>query len=96
MKPTTSLLAFGLRGAAITALVISLGTWIATGSHTGFTQTSIVLMQHDEITGIDFPVHQDAFIAGVELLAAGLAGAAVLAGLSFIPRVRRIGATGDI
>ncbi len=96
MKPTTSLLSFALRGAAITAVVITLGTWIATGSHTGFTQTSIIQMHHDEITGIDFPVHKDAFIAGVELLAAGLAGATALAGLSFLPRVRRIGATGDI
>lgn len=94
MKPTTSLLSFALRGAAITALVITLGTWIATGSHTGFTQTSIVQMQHDEITGIDFPVHQDAFIAGVELLAVGVAGAIALAGLSFLPRVRRVSATG--
>ena len=96
MKPTTSLLAFTLRGAAITALVITLGTWIATGAHTGFTQTSIVQMQHDEITGIDFPVHQEAFIAGVEILAAGLAGAAALGGLSFLPIVRRLGATGDL
>jgi hypothetical protein len=89
MKPTTSLLSFALRGAAITALVITLGTWIATGSHVGWTQTTIVKIQHDEITGIDFPVRQDAFIAGVEVLAAGLAATAALAGLSFLPRLRR-------
>jgi hypothetical protein len=91
MKPTTSLLSFGLRGAAITALVLTLGTWIATGAHIGWTQTSIVQMQHDEITGIDFPVHKDAFIAGVEVLAVGLAAASAFAGLSFLPRVRRVG-----
>ena len=89
MKPTTSLLSFALRGAAITALVITLGTWIATGSHVGWTQTSIVKIQHDEITGIDFPVRQDAFIAGVEVLAAGFAAASALAGVSFLPRLRR-------
>jgi hypothetical protein len=89
MKPTTSLFSFALRGAAITALVITLGTWIATGSHVGWTQTSIVKIQHDEITGIDFPVRQEAFIAGVEVLAAGLAAASALAGLSFLPRLRR-------
>ena len=89
MKPTTSLLSFALRGAAITALVITVGTWIATGSHVGWTQTSIVQVQHDEITGIDFPVRQEAFIAGIELLAAGLAAASALAGLSFLPRLRR-------
>jgi hypothetical protein len=89
MKPTTSLFSFALRGAAITALVITLGTWVATGSHVGWTQTSIVKIQHDEITGIDFPVRQDAFIAGVEVLAAGFAAASALAGLSFLPRLRR-------
>lgn len=90
MKPTTSLLSFGLRGAAITALVITLGTWIATGSHLGWTQTSVVQIQHDEITGIDFPVRSDAFIAGVEVLAIGAAAAVAFAGLSFLPRVRRV------
>jgi len=90
MKPTTSLLSFGLRGAAITALVLTLGTWIATGSHVGWTQTSIVQLQHDEITGIDFPVHKDAFIAGVEVLAAGLVAASAFAVLSFLPRLRRV------
>ncbi|ATC65486.1 hypothetical protein CMV30_16895 [Nibricoccus aquaticus] len=90
MKPTTSLLSFGLRGAAITALILTLGTWIATGSHVGWTQTSIVQMQHDEITGIDFPVHKDAFIAGVEVLAAGLFFASAFAGLSFLPRLQRV------
>jgi hypothetical protein len=89
MKPTTSLLSFALRGAAVTALVITLGTWIATGSHVGWTQTTIVKIQHDEITGIDFPVRQDAFIAGVEVLAAGFAAASALAGVSFLPRLRR-------
>jgi hypothetical protein len=89
MKPTTSLLSFGLRGAAITALVITLGTWGATGSHLGWTQTSIVQMQHDEITGIDFPIRRDAFVAGIEVLAIGLAAASAFAGLSFLPRLRR-------
>jgi len=89
MKPTTSVLSFGLRGAAITALVIALGTWIGTGSHLGWSQTSIVQMQHDEVTGINFPVRQSTFIAGIEVIAIGLAAAAAFTGLSFVPRVRR-------
>lgn len=89
MKPTTSILSFGLRAAALTAFVIALGTWTGTGAHLGWTQTSIVKIQHDEITGIDYPVRHDAFVAGVELLAVGVAASAALAGMSFLPRLRR-------
>jgi hypothetical protein len=90
MKPTTSILSFGLRSAALTALVIGLGTWAGTGAHLGWTQTSTVTIQHDEITGIDYPVRQEAFVAGVEVLALGVAASAALAGASFLPRLRRV------
>jgi hypothetical protein len=32
-------------------------------------------MHHDDVTGIDYPVHQPAFVAGVEVLAIGVAAA---------------------
>jgi hypothetical protein len=75
-----------LRASALALLLAGLGTWVATGAHRGWTQTSVVSLQKDEITGIEYPVRRDAFIAGVEvpLAAAGLAG--LLTALSFLPR----------
>lgn len=75
-----------LRGLAVTVLVAGLATWFATGTHVGWTQTSAVQMQRDEITGIDYPVRRDAFIAGVEVPVLAAVAAAALAGLSLLPR----------
>ncbi|MCU0794197.1 MAG: hypothetical protein MUE42_15415 [Opitutaceae bacterium] len=68
-----------LRIAAATVLLAVLSLWAGTGAHLGWTQTSRVTVQHDEITGIDYPVREPAFVAGVELLAAGLGLAAAVA-----------------
>ena len=75
-----------LRGTAIALVLGGVGVWFATGARFGWTQTSAVTLQRDEITGIDYPVRHAAFIAGVEvpLLAATIATA--IAGLSFISR----------
>lgn len=70
-------LAFALAGA---------GVWVATGAHVGWTQTSVVTMQRDEITGIDYPVRRAAFVAGVEVPAAGAGVAAMLAAAAWFAR----------
>ncbi len=85
-----SRLPLALRGAAVAVLLAGLGTWVATGAHRGWTQTSAVTMQKDEITGIDYPVRRDAFVAGVEIPVAAAGLAAVLAGLSFVSRRRSV------
>jgi hypothetical protein len=54
----------------------ALALWLTTGAHVGWTRTSVTEMQHDEVTGIDYPVRRDQFVAGVEVLALG-AGAAL-------------------
>jgi hypothetical protein len=77
-----------LRLAALASLVAVAGLWFATGAHRGWTQTSKVSFQHDEITGIDFPVREKTFVAGVEVLAAGLALAAALAAAGQFARRR--------
>jgi ABC-type transporter Mla subunit MlaD len=53
----------------------TLGLWAFTGASLGWTKTSRVTMHHDDVTGIDYPVHQPAFVAGVEVLAIGVAAA---------------------
>ncbi len=78
-----------LRITAAVALLATLGLWVSTGAHTGWTQTSKVTVQHDEITGIDFPVREKTFVAGVEVIAAGAAVAAALAAASVFTNRRR-------
>jgi hypothetical protein len=79
-----------LRLSAGIVLAAGLAVWAGSGARLGWTQTSVVTMQHDEITGIDFPVRSDAFIAGIEfpILAAAIAAAA--ASLSVVVQRRAI------
>jgi len=86
---TTHRLPRTLRYAAAAILLAGLGIWFATGRHVGWTQTSVVSIQKDEITGIDFPVRRDAFIAGVEIPAAAAGLAAGLTALSLVLARRR-------
>lgn len=85
-------LTFALRGTAAALLLAGVGTWAATGAHRGWTQTSTVTVQKDEITGIDYPVRHAAFIAGVEVPLGATAVAAVLAGFSLLPGRRSVAA----
>lgn len=83
---STSLLPRVLRGAALALLLLGLGVWIASGARVGWTQTSAVTLQKDEITGIEYPVRRTAFLPGLEVPALGAAAAAALAGLSLLAR----------
>ena len=80
IRPT---LANTLRGAALALLVGGFGVWLATGAHLGFTQTSLMTMQRDEVTGIDYPQRRPGFVAGVEI-PLGTAGAAIVLSLIHI------------
>lgn len=86
---STNRLSLALRLTSIAALLAILALWAATGAHLGWTQTSKVVVEHDEITGIDFPVRQKTFVAGVEVLAIGAGFAAALAGASIYTNRRR-------
>jgi hypothetical protein len=77
-------LTFALRLVSAIVLLAVLGLWLGTGAHRGWTSTSQVVLRHDEITGIDFPVREKTFVAGVEILAAGVVFAASLAGVSLL------------
>ncbi|HEY9250033.1 MAG TPA: hypothetical protein VIO38_12915 [Rariglobus sp.] len=89
MQPTNRL-SLVLRLTAAAALLAVLGLWAATGARLGWTQTSKVVVQHDEITGIDFPVREKTFVAGVEVLALGTGFAAALAVTSVFTNRRRL------
>ncbi len=85
IRPT---LANTLRGAALALLVGGFGVWLATGAHLGFTQTSLVTMQRDEVTGIDYPQRRPGFVAGIEI-PLGTAGAAIVLALLSLAADRR-------
>ncbi len=78
-----------LRLAALALFVAGFGLWAGTGAHVGWTQTSTVTMQRDDVTGIDFPVRRDALVPGIEFPFAATLAAAALAGLSLINRQAR-------
>jgi hypothetical protein len=71
---------------ALVVAVGGLGVWFATGAHRGWSQTSVQTMQLDEITGIETPVYEDRFVAGVDFLGATLLGAGALAASSLFFR----------
>ena len=61
-----------------------LTVWVAAGARIGWTQTSVVTMQHDELTGIDYPVRAAAFRPGVEVPLLATATAAMLGGIAWV------------
>ena len=89
MKSKSSLIR-ALRLSALIVLAGGLSVWAGSGARLGWTQTSVVNMQHDEITGIDFPVRRNAFVAGIEVPLLATAIAAVAAGLSLVAQRRSI------
>ncbi len=73
-----------LRVIALIIAVAAVGAWLATGANRGWTKNRVAVKQTDEITGITVDNYQERFVPGVELLGAALAGAGILAGVSFL------------
>lgn len=78
-----------LRWGALGIALAGVALWVAAGARVGWTQTSVVTMRHDEITGIEYPVRQPTFIAGVEIPVGAAAAAVVLTGASLLVARRR-------
>ncbi|WP_044891720.1 hypothetical protein [Opitutus terrae] len=81
-------LQLALRWTALLVTLVGVGIWAGTGARLGWTQTSVVAMQRDDVTGIDYPVRQPAFIAGVEVPLVATAAAMSLVAASFALRRR--------
>ena len=64
--------------------IVTLVVWLATGAHTGWTKTQVTEMQVDPITELEYPVTDDKFVAGVEVLGGGFLLALALLGGSFV------------
>jgi len=75
-----------LRLLALLIFVGALFTWLATGTNRGWTKTSEAVKTMDEVTGIEGITYQKRFAPGLDFLGAGLLGAGILTGVSFLFR----------
>jgi hypothetical protein len=87
---TKSPLVRALRVSALVVLLAGLAVWARSGARFGWTQTSVVTLHHDEITGIEFPVRRDAFVAGIEVPLLATVAAIGAAGLSLLAQRRLV------
>ncbi len=85
----TQRLSWILRLAAVIISLASITAWMAGGSHRGWTQTQVEETHQDEFTGIEYPVYREAFVPGLELLAAGLLLSGSLGAVSLIKQRSR-------
>ena len=67
-----------LHWAALGLAAAVVAGWLALGANRGWTKTTVIRWQKDPVTEIDGPVFEKQFVPGLDLLAAGLAGALVL------------------
>ncbi len=74
------------RLAALGVALVTLVLWFFGGPNLGWTKTHVTRMEIEAVTEIAHPVVEKRFLPGVDFLAAGLLGAAVVAGSSFIFR----------
>ena len=81
-----------MRQVAAVLAVVSVGLWFALGANRGWTKTTRTHMEKDSVTDIEYPVTENSFSPGVELLGAGLFAAAALAGISFAfqPKIKTL------
>lgn len=77
---------FALRASSLALLIGSIALWVGTGSHPGWTRTYVETELTDNVTGLTYRQREDRFVAGVELLGAGVVLSALLFGTSFFFR----------
>ncbi|MGK0237057.1 MAG: hypothetical protein ACKVGW_05445 [Verrucomicrobiia bacterium] len=69
-----------LRIAGPVIFLIGISIWMTGGARAGFSNTSIVYVEIDEITGIESKKYEDGFVPGLEFMAIGFFGFAVTLG----------------
>ena len=73
----------------LVALTVALGTivlWFFGGPNLGWTKTSVMSEEIDPVTELKRPVWENRFLPGVDFLAGGLIGSALILGGSFLFR----------
>jgi hypothetical protein len=75
-----------LRVLGLLILLITIGVWLAMGGTLGWTKTTVESWETDPVTGIEHVTNIERFVPGIEFLALGIGGAAVIFGASFLVR----------
>ncbi len=75
-----------LRWLALLIAIATVGIWLSTGARRSWTSTEDNKETLDEVTGIVGVTQVKKFRAGVDFVGAGLLGAAILTGVSFLFR----------
>jgi len=78
-----------LRIMALCIAVASLAGWTALGANRGWTKTTVDHKHLDLVTGLEYPVSENRFVPGIDLLALSWMSAAVLFGGSLIRLQRK-------
>lgn len=68
--------------------MVSVGVWLATGAHPGWSMTEVPVTKVDEVTGIEYRENQRRFVAGVDFVAAGVGLTILTFILSFVAKPR--------
>ncbi len=84
-----------LRIIAAILVVGSIVYWGAAGANRGWTKTSVPGKIVDQVTGIEGVTYEKHFVPGVDFLGAALAGAGILAGVSFLFRTKSNGSQNE-
>ena len=82
-----------LRLSALSVVLLALAVWFFGGPNLGWTKTSVDRIEADPVTGLEGHFPEKRFVPGVDFLALGFLGGAVLAGSSFLIRTKH--ATGS-
>jgi len=70
----------GLQLAGLILILGSVGYWMMTGAHTGFSKNRVEVAKIDPITQIEYVDYEERFVPGIEFLSAGtVAGLGLLA-----------------
>ncbi|MEE2948149.1 MAG: hypothetical protein VX392_07505 [Verrucomicrobiota bacterium] len=77
----------GLRLAALIIGCTGLVLWLVGGLHTGWSKSTETRTEIDEVTGLEYPVTENKYVFGLELLAGTMGMSGGLFGLSLIFRI---------
>lgn len=75
-----------LRLAALAMALITVVLWFFGGPNLGWTKTTVLREEIDPVTELEKQIWEKRFLPGLDFLAAGLFGGAVLVGSSFLFR----------
>lgn len=78
-----------LRILAVLIFAMTAIWWVKAGKNTGWTKDRVAVEKVDEFTEITYTEYEERFVPGLDFLAGGLLGGAVIGGLTLLRRRSR-------